>query len=95
MLLLKDLYEKITPEYATVWKKIGVLLGLRPEDLNIIEYNNNNKDNKAESCCNAMFEKWLNTDPSASWERLSKAIESPAMDGPNKGIYTLHAVVLW
>jgi len=84
MPLLKDLYEKITPKYATFWKIIGVLLGLQPEELNIIEEDNNNK---AESCCNAMFDKWLNTDPSASWERLFKAIESPAMDGPNKGIY--------
>jgi len=79
---LKDLYEKVTPEYATFWKTIGVLLELPTEELNIIEQHNNAK---AVSCCNAMFQKWLETDPSASWKRLLEAIESPAVDGTNKG----------
>ena len=74
--LLKDLYEYVTPEYATDWKTIGILLGLFSEDMNIIEYD---KRHVAVHCCNAMWEKWLEVDKTATWEKVFAAIKSPAL----------------
>ena len=73
---LKDLYQHITPQYAADWKVIGTLLGLPIGELKAIEagYPTNVK-----WCCNQMLEKWLEVDPSASWEKLISVIESPAV----------------
>ena len=74
--LLKDLYQHITPQYAADWKVIGTLLGLPSGELKAIEagYPTNVK-----WCCNQMLEKWLEMDPTASWEKLFTVIESPAV----------------
>ena len=74
--LLKDLYQHITPQYAADWKVIGTLLGLHSGELKSIEagYPTNVK-----WCCNQMLEKWLEVDPSASWNKLLSVIQSPAV----------------
>ena len=74
--LLKDLYELITPNYATKWKEIGTLLDLPNERINIIEADN---PGKTASCCNQMLQVWLQADIVATWEKLFNAIESPAV----------------
>ena len=55
---------------------IGTLLGLPSGTLDIIKYDNRDK---ARPCCDAVLEEWLEVDPSASWEKLFKVIESPAV----------------
>ena len=74
--LLKDLYQHITPHYATHWNVIGTQLGLSTGTLDIIE---NDNMHKAVQCCNGMLKKWLEVDTTASWEKLLKVIESPAV----------------
>ena len=65
----------VIPRYAAKWRRTGALLGLSTGALDIIE---NDCRGKAESCCNAMFEKWLDTDHTASWGKLFDAgIELP------------------
>ena len=76
--LLRDLYQHITPRYAIQWKVIGTLLDLPSETLNIIEHDHRDK---AERCCNAMLEKWLQVDITASWGKLFIVIESSAVSG--------------
>ena len=73
---LKDLYKHVTPQYAADWKVIGTLLGLPSGELKSIEagYPINVK-----WCCNQMLEKWLEEDPSASWNKLLSVIQSPAV----------------
>ena len=73
---LKDVHQLVTPCYATEWKEIGTQLGLPNERLKIIEadYPGNTK-----CCCNQMFQTWLETDATASWEKLFAAIESSAV----------------
>ena len=67
----------VIPRYAAKWRRTGALLGLSTGVLDIIE---NDCRGKAESCCNAMFERWLDTDHTASWRKLFDAgIELPAM----------------
>ena len=55
---------------------LGTLLGVRSGDLKIIEASYPNNPRR---CCNEMLEKWLDTDPTASWNKLDAAIQSPAM----------------
>ena len=74
--LLKDLYQYITPRYASQWKVIGTLLGIPSEELETIEagYPTN-----VQWCCNQMLQKWLREYVSASWNDLFEVIESPAV----------------
>ena len=51
---------------------IGTLLDLPREELKIIEYDN---CHKAVQCCNAMLDRWLEVDPSATWKKMLEAIE--------------------
>ena len=78
---LGDLYERITPRYAADWKVIGALLGIPNEELKAIEvgYPTNLK-----WCSNKMLEKWLEMDSTASWSKIFKAIQSPAMSSTSK-----------
>ena len=64
---------------------IGTLLDLPTETLNTIEHD---KRDKAECCCIAMLEKWLQVDTTASWGKLFTVIESSAVSGTvDKGDY--------
>ena len=74
--LLKDLYTHITPHYAADWKIVGSLLGIPLGELRTIEatYPTNVKQ-----CCNQMLERWLEMDPTATWEKIFAAIDSPAI----------------
>jgi len=73
---LKDLQNYITPHYAARWRVIGTQLDLSRGLLDSIEYDH---AHKAESCCNAVLEKWLDVDSSASWKKLFEVMESPAV----------------
>ena len=65
-------------ELATVpiepgqWYTLGLELGLEEEVLNSIEVDHSNKLVK---CNRAMFRKWLESTPTASWDDLIKALE--------------------
>ena len=63
---------------------IGTLLGLTSGTLDIIKYDNRDK---ARPCCDAVLEEWLEVDPSASWEKLFKVIESPAVSSDQGIVY--------
>ena len=73
---LRDLHYYITPQYAVQWRMIGTQLGLPIERPNIFEHDHRDK---VEPCCNAMLEKWLQMDTTASWQKLFTVIESPAV----------------
>ena len=81
---LKDLQLHFTPQYAVQWRVIGTQLGLPTATLDIIEHDNHYK---ARECCNAMLNKWLQVDTTASWGKLFTIIESPAVSysAPDKG----------
>ena len=81
---LKDLYQHITPKYAADWEVIGTLLDLPSATLDTIGLDNHYK---AAKCCNAMLNKWLQVDTTASWRKLLNIIESPAVScsAPDKG----------
>ena len=53
--------------------------------LNIIKHDHHFE---AIPCCNAMLDKWLQVDTTASWEKLFAVIESPAVSC-DEGDYTI------
>jgi len=69
---LRDLYIHVSQEAANKWKDIGVLL-IDPAILKVIE-----KDHPQDvtTCCKCMLEKWLDTQPDASWNQLLNALRS-------------------
>ena len=71
--LQKDLQNLVTPDYASHWRKIGDLLGIKEGILNIIDHD---YFHKAEDCCNALWKEWLETDLMASWRKLIQIIDS-------------------
>ncbi|XP_065899282.1 NLR family CARD domain-containing protein 3-like isoform X2 [Dysidea avara] len=70
---LKDLFKYVTPEYASNWKRIGILLGMSVGVLNAIERSFPTDTNW---CCERMFEKWLAMDTAPSWNKIFLAIDS-------------------
>ena len=82
--LLEDLHQHFTSQYAVEWKVIGTLLGLPSGTLDIIEHDNMWS---VTHCCNAMLKKWLEVDPTASWNKLFAAIYLLSNCVPNKGMY--------
>ena len=68
---LEELCRHITPEHASNWRKIGIQLGIFFSDLNAIEQV---YPGLHEICCNEMFEKWLQSDPNATWNNVFDAV---------------------
>ena len=71
--LLRDLFNIVTPDYGIYWRKIGESLGIRQGILNTIGGDNHYK---AEDCCNAMWEEWLNIDTRAAWCKVIQIIDN-------------------
>ena len=76
--LLKDLQNHISPNYAAHWRVIGTQLGLHKGRLDIIEHDNYHK---AERCCDAVLEEWLEVDSTATWNKLLGIINFPSVSG--------------
>ena len=74
--LLKDLQQYITPHYAAEWEVIGTQLGLPSGELKAIRRGD---PTDVKWCCNEMWIHWLKEDTTASWEKLFRVIESPAV----------------
>ena len=75
-LTLLKLQRDVTPQYASDWREIGIELGLNDAKLRSIRKDN---PHSVKDCCNTMFSEWLRIDTTASWKKLSAAIESPAV----------------
>ena len=74
--MLKDLHNLVTPEFATSWRNIGSALGITNSLLDIIEYDHHHK---AEDCCNAVWEQWLDMDSTATWNKIFQVIATNKM----------------
>ena len=62
--------------YAIYWKQLGVELGVKNYHIaNITENNASRKLRQVEECCSQMLQKWLDIDPSATWDKLDDAIK--------------------
>ena len=68
---MRDLQNLVTPKYAAKWKVIGTSLGLSQGSLDIIDHD---YYHRAEDCCNAVWECWLDEDINPSWNKVLSAI---------------------
>ena len=68
---LKDLFPFIVPKYTSKWKQLGTLLGLPMGKLDTIEYENRTR---ADDCCLAVLNEWLQGDHTASWDKVHRAV---------------------
>ena len=66
----------ITSNYAHCWKEIGIELALSYTTLEIIEANH---PLKVQQRCTDMLATWLQKDVNATWQKVKKAINSPAV----------------
>ena len=71
--LLKILREQ---PIATKWYELGLELLDSSSHLQVIKANN---QNDVQSCCQEMFQRWLDVKPDASWSELVIALKSIEM----------------
>ena len=76
---IDDLKQHFTPRYSADWKTIGILLGLRTVELEIIEQDYCRFPYFCFIACNEMLQRWLEIDATACWTKLFAVIKSPAM----------------
>ena len=79
---IKDLSNLVTPDYAAKWKEIGLKLGVKKSNLDIIEHN---YGRSAETCCNEMLGKWLDTSTNVAWKDVLESLKYktiPQMEKP-------------
>ncbi|XP_065891493.1 NACHT, LRR and PYD domains-containing protein 3-like [Dysidea avara] len=74
---LRDVHNLVTPDYAAHWRAISTQLGLKVGLLDTIDHDHHHK---AEDCCNAVWEQWLDMDTTASWSKVIEAVESSAVE---------------
>ena len=78
---MRDLNKYVVEQQAPQWETLGLELGLMDYHIAIIDKNHSND---SVTSCRMMLQKWLDTDPLASWSKLDdavKKIRSP-MSGP-------------
>ena len=65
--------EQLSAKSTQIWKDLGVeLLGKGSNDaLDVIKNNNGDVTN----CCSAMFQLWLERQPTASWRQLIQGLK--------------------
>jgi len=74
---------KYAKKIAPKWKEIGLVLGLKPEDIGIIEVDHRIS---CEEACQAMLFKWRKKNPRITVGMLRKAIKSYKV---NEGSYKI------
>ena len=80
-----ELVDLVMPHYAAKWKVIGSLLGLSTSVLDIIDHDHGRS---AINCCNEMWQRWLDTDTSATWRKILKTLEHKTVTETEKGYLT-------
>ena len=72
---LRNLNTHVVQQQAIYWEKLGVELGLEDYHIANISKDNEHNPNRSVTCCDKMFQKWLEIDPEASWGKLDNAIK--------------------
>ncbi|XP_065894714.1 uncharacterized protein [Dysidea avara] len=87
--IMKDLSNLVTPEYAAKWRAIGAFLGLTNGRLDIIDSDNHS----TETCCNKMWQRWLDTENNATWGKVVAAIDAARIPANTQAVPLPHEVV--
>ena len=77
---LRYLAELVIPKMAHKWFDMGLQLGMRRAELEIIK---SNYDHDCKGACRQMFTEWLNTDTKQSWQKVLIALSSKSVGKKN------------
>ena len=69
---MRDLNRYIVQQQAAQWETLGLELGLKDYHIAIITKDH---PNNSVTCCRVMLQKWLDTDPLASWSKMDDAVK--------------------
>ena len=72
---MRDVNRYIVEQQAAQWERLGLELGLKNYHIANISKDNEHNPNRSVTCCREMLQKWLDFDPSASWNKLDDAIK--------------------
>ena len=70
--LKKDSMTQIILPHALLWKEIGILLNINPDQLEEVKQSYSNDSIR---CCKEMILQWLHSDETASQEKLIGSIK--------------------
>ena len=70
----RDLLNTLLPKSAR-WKLIGIQLGLSPDDLDIIEANCVDVEERLMK----VLQKWFKSNPNPTWKDIITALKTPAL----------------
>ena len=62
------------PLVASKWYELGLVL-LNPKYANYLKTIETEEVKDARACCRKMFDKWLNTEEKASWDKVIEALK--------------------
>ena len=84
---LTDLLRHVVPTVAAQWKMLGYALGVKPEVLNTVEYN----ERRAERCAMELLALWLRRAPGTgdqprTWHSVLEAVETVIGPGEKERI---------
>ena len=72
---MRDLVVHVLPSVASKWYELGLVL-LNPKYDNYLKTIETEEAAKgARACCRKMFDKWLNTEEKASWDKVIEALK--------------------
>ena len=66
---------KYRDRIAPYWRKLGIELLQEKHTYNKLNVIQADRPNKAEECCDLMFQYWLAVDTEANWDKLIDALE--------------------
>ena len=70
--LATELVNVVTSNYDEQWREIGTSLGITVPELDSIGHDHKHS---AKNRLSKLWEKWLNKDGTASWDKLVKALD--------------------
>ena len=70
---IKDIQNYVVPKWGSNWRQLGTQLNIDQNLMDIIEHDH---PNDCVRCCSKMFSKWLDMNPSASWEDIDAAMDA-------------------
>ena len=69
---MRDFNKYVVQQQAAQWETLGLELGLKDYHIAIISKDH---PNNSVTSCRVMLQKWLDTDPLASWSKLDDAVK--------------------
>ena len=86
----RNINRYVVPHYATKWRDLGEALQICSSRLNIIATDN---PNSCEERCKAMLRKWLELNPSATWDKLTNAVDRILSNTGTINVLNMHMCI--